>query len=122
MYAEVSTRGYSRGQTPQTPSPGTVFHVKQLKRPARRTLLVTHVATSVSWLGLTLGLLTLGVTAFLTNDATTTQAAYRAMKILADWLIIPIALLALISGVLLSLGTPGAWPGTAGYGPSSGSP
>lgn len=106
MYAEVSTRGYSRGQTPQTPSPGTVFHVKQLKRPARRTLLVTHVATSVSWLGLTLGLLTLGVTAFLTNDATTTQAAYRAMKILADWLIIPIALLALISGVLLSLGTP----------------
>ncbi|MEV4975719.1 DUF2269 domain-containing protein [Streptomyces scopuliridis] len=80
--------------------------MKQLKRPARRTLLVAHVATSVSWLGLTLGLLTLGVTAFLTRDATTTQAAYRAMQILADWLIIPIALLALISGVLLSLGTP----------------
>ncbi|MEV6419786.1 DUF2269 domain-containing protein [Streptomyces sp. NPDC051662] len=80
--------------------------MKQLKRPVRRTLLVAHVATSVSWLGLTLGLLTLGVTAYLTNDATTTEAAYRAMKIFADWLIIPIALLALISGVLLSLGTP----------------
>ncbi|MFD6338335.1 DUF2269 domain-containing protein [Streptomyces sp. NPDC060131] len=80
--------------------------MKQLKRPARRILLVTHVATSVSWLGLTLGLLTLGVTAFITDDAATTQAAYRAMKIFADWLIIPIALLALLSGVLLSLGTP----------------
>jgi uncharacterized membrane protein len=83
-----------------------VFHVKQLERPARRTLLVIHVAVSVSWLGITLGLLTLGVTAFRTHDPTTTQAAYRAMKIFADWLIIPIALLTSVSGLLLSLGTP----------------
>jgi hypothetical protein len=31
-----------------------VFHVKPLKRPVRRTLLVVHVAASAGWLGLTL--------------------------------------------------------------------
>ncbi|MFF1419294.1 DUF2269 domain-containing protein [Streptomyces sp. NPDC058280] len=80
--------------------------MKQLKRPARRALLVVHVAASVSWLGLTLGLLTLGVTAFITPDPSTTQAAYRAMKIFADWLIVPVGLLALASGLPLSLATP----------------
>ncbi|SCF62183.1 hypothetical protein GA0115259_100257 [Streptomyces sp. MnatMP-M17] len=83
-----------------------MFHVKHLKRPVRRALLVVHVATSVSWLGLTIGLLTLGVTAFRTSDPAITQTAYQAMKILVDWPIIPVALLALISGLVLSLGTP----------------
>ncbi|MFE4174287.1 DUF2269 domain-containing protein [Streptomyces sp. NPDC056909] len=80
--------------------------MKHLKRPLRRALLVIHVATSVGWLGLTLGLLTLGVTAFVTNDPATTRTAYQAMKILVDWPVIPVALLALISGLVLSLGTP----------------
>lgn len=46
-----------------------MFHVKPLNRPVRRSLLVTHVAVSVGWLGLTVGLLALGLTAFLTGDA-----------------------------------------------------
>ena len=56
----------------------TVFHVKPLKRRARRSLLVAHVSVSVSWLGLTVGLLTLGITAFTTRDPATEQAAIRA--------------------------------------------
>ncbi len=106
MYAEVSTYGYSRRQTPFHRPDGTVFHVKPLTRSVRRALLVVHVATSVSWLGLTLGLLTLGVTAYTTDAPATTQASYDAMKILANWLIVPVALLALVSGLVLSLGTP----------------
>ncbi|WP_046494293.1 hypothetical protein [Streptomyces odonnellii] len=80
--------------------------MKPLTRSVRRALLVVHVATSVSWLGLTLGLLTLGVTAYTTDAPATTQASYDAMKILANWLIVPVALLALVSGLVLSLGTP----------------
>ncbi|MCX4675752.1 DUF2269 domain-containing protein [Streptomyces sp. NBC_01433] len=80
--------------------------MKPLKRPVRRGLLVAHVAVSVSWLGLTVGLLTLGVAAFVTGDATTAQAATRAMKIFGDRLVIPVALLALLSGLVLALGTP----------------
>uniref|UniRef100_A0AAU3GY93 DUF2269 domain-containing protein n=1 Tax=Streptomyces sp. NBC_01401 TaxID=2903854 RepID=A0AAU3GY93_9ACTN len=80
--------------------------MKPLKRPARRSLLVAHVAVSVSWLGLTVGLLALGLSAFLTHDPTLAQAATRAMKVFSDWLIVPVALLALLSGLLLALGTP----------------
>lgn len=83
-----------------------MFHVKPLKRPVRRGLLVAHVAVSVSWLGLTVGLLTLGIAAFATGDAVTARAATRAMKIFGDWLVVPVALLALVSGLVLALGTP----------------
>lgn len=83
-----------------------MFHVKHLKRPARRALLVVHVAVSVAWLGLSVGLLALGITAYTTGDATLTEAAYRAMKVFADWLLAPVALTTLLSGLVLSLGTP----------------
>ncbi|MFH9264374.1 DUF2269 domain-containing protein [Streptomyces sp. NPDC017546] len=80
--------------------------MKPLKRPLRRGILVAHVAVSVSWLGLTVGLLTLGVAAFTTGDPATADAAMRSMKIYGDWLVAPVALLALVSGLVLSLGTP----------------
>ncbi|MER7398362.1 DUF2269 domain-containing protein [Streptomyces sp. NPDC000151] len=95
--------------------------MQQLSRPARRATLVVHVVVSVGWLGLTLGLLALGIAASTagvsretgavtgsgTADATElAAAAYRSMKIFIDWLIIPLALLTLISGLVLSLGTP----------------
>ncbi|MGW5528309.1 DUF2269 domain-containing protein [Streptomyces xanthochromogenes] len=67
--------------------------------------MVAHVAVSVSWLGLTLGLLALGITAYTTDSPAMTDAAYRAMKVFGDWLVLPIALLTLVTGVVLSLGT-----------------
>jgi hypothetical protein len=66
---------------------------------------VAHVAVSVSWLGLALGLLALGVTAYITDSAAMTEAAYRSMKVFGDWLVVPIALATLSTGVVLSLGT-----------------
>lgn len=83
-----------------------MFHVKPLKRPVRRGILVAHVAVSVSWLGLTVGLLTLGITAFVSGDPATAEAATRSMKTFGDWLVVPVALLSLVSGLVLSLGTP----------------
>ncbi|WP_077194803.1 DUF2269 domain-containing protein [Streptomyces lydicus] len=80
--------------------------MQQLTRPARRTLLVLHVAVSVSWLGLTLGLLALGITGCTTGSPDMATAAYRAMKIFGDWLVLPVALATLVSGLVLSLGTP----------------
>ncbi|MFI1303639.1 DUF2269 domain-containing protein [Streptomyces sioyaensis] len=78
----------------------------KLSRPARRAVLVLHVAVSVSWLGLTLGLLALGLTGYTTGSPDMATAAYRAMKVFGDWLILPIALMSLVSGLMLSLGTP----------------
>ncbi|CAL9309098.1 hypothetical protein SUDANB51_03754 [Streptomyces sp. enrichment culture] len=79
----------------------------KLSRPARRAVLVVHVTASASWLGLTLGLLALGTTAATTGSAVTVAASVRAMKLFADWLLLPVAFLTLLSGLLLSLGT--AW-------------
>ncbi|KUO16546.1 DUF2269 family protein [Streptomyces dysideae] len=78
----------------------------RLSRPARRASLVVHVAASASWLGLTLGLLALGITATTTGSAVTVEASVRAMKLFADWLLLPVAFLTLLSGLLLALGTP----------------
>ncbi len=105
MYAEASRRGYSRRQTSSSCPPGTVSRVK-LSRPARRASLVVHAAASAGWLGLTLGLFALGVTAATTGSAVTVEASVRAMKLFADWLLLPLAFLTLLSGLLLALGTP----------------
>ncbi|MEU9118664.1 DUF2269 domain-containing protein [Streptomyces sp. NPDC048506] len=80
--------------------------MQQLNRPVRRALLVVHVAVSVSWLGLTLGLLTLSITGYTTGSPGMAAVAYRAMKIFSDWLVLPLALVTLVSGLVLSLGTP----------------
>ncbi|MCK7623346.1 DUF2269 domain-containing protein [Streptomyces sp. RS10V-4] len=76
-----------------------------LRRPVRRALLVLHVAVSVSWLGLTAGLCALGVAGFTASSAATAAAAYRAMGILTDLVVLPVALLSLAGGVALALGT-----------------
>ncbi|WP_369169108.1 DUF2269 domain-containing protein [Streptomyces sp. R28] len=78
----------------------------KLSRPARRASLVVHVVAAASWLGLTLGLLALGITAATTGAAATVEASVRAMKLFADWLLLPVAFLTLVSGLVLSLGTP----------------
>lgn len=106
LYAEASTGDYSRCQTPYIALPGTVFHVKPLRRPARRAILVVHVAAAAGWLGLTLGLLALAISANVTDSTAMIEAAARSMKVFTDWLVLPVALLTLLSGLVLSLGTP----------------
>ncbi|MFG2548338.1 DUF2269 family protein [Streptomyces sp. NPDC048581] len=78
---------------------------KKLGRPARRAVLVIHVIAAASWLGLTLGLLALAITAGTTGSPATVEASVRAMKLFADWLLLPVAFLTLISGLALALGT-----------------
>ncbi|MBC3984086.1 DUF2269 domain-containing protein [Streptomyces sp. AC536] len=80
--------------------------MRQLTRPTRRAVLVIHVVVSVGWLGVTCGLLTLAVAGAATDSAEAAEAAYRAMKVFGDWLVIPLSLLALVSGLVLALGTP----------------
>ncbi|WP_104633502.1 DUF2269 domain-containing protein [Streptomyces sp. MH60] len=78
----------------------------KLSRPARRASLVVHVVASAAWLGLTVGLLALGVTAATGASPVAVEAAVRCMKLFADWLLLPLALLTLASGLVLALGTP----------------
>ncbi|MBQ0825975.1 DUF2269 domain-containing protein [Streptomyces tagetis] len=77
-----------------------------LSRPVRRATLAVHVVASAAWLGLTLGLLALALTATTTGSAATAEAGLWAMKLFADLLLLPVALLTLASGLVLALGTP----------------
>ncbi|MFE6621190.1 DUF2269 domain-containing protein [Streptomyces sp. NPDC057740] len=77
----------------------------KLSRPLRRAALVVHVIASAGWLGLTVGLLALAVAAVTTGSAVTVEASVRAMKLFADWLLLPVAFLTLVSGLVLALGT-----------------
>jgi hypothetical protein len=87
---------------------------RQLSRPARRGFVIAHVVASVGWLGLTLCLLVLSIAGATANGTGTgtgaatpaAEAAYRAMKIFGDWLLAPLALATIATGLVLSLGTP----------------
>ncbi|MFI2618916.1 DUF2269 domain-containing protein [Streptomyces sp. NPDC018584] len=77
----------------------------KLSRPARRATLVVHVIGAACWLGLTLGLVALALTAITTDASAAVEASVRSMKVFADWLVLPLALVTLVSGLVLSLGT-----------------
>lgn len=76
-----------------------------MPRRVRRIMLVLHVATSVSWLGLTMGDIALGLTAVFTEDPATQHAMYLALGVIGGVLLIPIAWLAYLTGLLGALGT-----------------
>jgi hypothetical protein len=78
---------------------------RRLRPKTRKYVLVVHVIVSVGALGLYLALLTPAITGLTTGDLETLRAAYLAMGIFSDTLIIPINLAVLITGLVLSLGT-----------------
>ena len=72
----------------------------------RKVALTVHVAVSVGWLGAAFMMVVLGVTALRTGDPAVRHAAYLAGHLGDRAVMIPFSLLALLSGLLSSLGTP----------------
>ncbi|QFZ22441.1 hypothetical protein [Saccharothrix syringae] len=70
-----------------------------MKPPARKSWLLLHVISSVGWLGVTVANLVLALSAF------TAPHLYQAMALLGDRVVLPLALTALVTGLVLSLGT-----------------
>jgi hypothetical protein len=75
--------------------------VRRLTPTTRKWLLILHVVVSVGWLGLNIGNLTLAITGLTTDDPTTQHTAFGAMYLIGGPLLIPVSLLALVSGILL---------------------
>jgi hypothetical protein len=77
-----------------------------LMRPrVRKIVLVLHVVSSVSWLGLSIGYLTLGITAVVTDRPERQHAMFLALGVLGDMLLLPISWTAFLTGLLLAVGT-----------------
>ncbi len=76
-------------------------------RPGQRKVALTaHLISSVGWIGAVVSYLALGVSAVTTQDAATVRAAWTAMELTGWFVIVPLALAALLAGLLMSLGTP----------------
>jgi len=70
----------------------------------RRVLLTVHIIGSVGWMGAAAAYLALGIAAG-ARDAETVRAAWIAMELTGWFVIVPLAMSALITGVGLSVGT-----------------
>jgi hypothetical protein len=71
----------------------------------RKFALAAHIALSVGWIGAVAGYIALDVTAATSQNAETLRAGYLAMEVIAWYVIVPLALASLLSGLVMSLGT-----------------
>ncbi len=71
----------------------------------RKLALTAHLACSVGWIGAIVTYLVLGVVAVSSEDTQTIRATWIAMEVTGWWAIVPLALAALLTGVVMSMGT-----------------
>jgi hypothetical protein len=71
----------------------------------RKFALAAHITLAVGWIGAVAGYIALDVVAATSQDAQTLRAAYLAMELIALYVIVPLALASLLTGLVMSLGT-----------------
>jgi uncharacterized membrane protein len=71
----------------------------------RKFVLAVHITLAVGWIGAVAGYIALDVAAATSQDAQTLRAAYLAMELIAWYVIVPLALASLLTGLVMSLGT-----------------
>ena len=71
----------------------------------RKLALLTHVTSSIGWLGGAAAYLALTIFALTSADPLTVRAAYLAMEPIARFALIPFAFASLLTGLVSSLGT-----------------
>jgi hypothetical protein len=72
----------------------------------RKFALTAHLTFSVGFLGAALAYLALGISAVISEDAQTVRAAWIAMELIGWYVIVPLSLASLLSGLVMALGTP----------------
>ncbi|MFE6610979.1 PDR/VanB family oxidoreductase [Amycolatopsis sp. NPDC057786] len=78
----------------------------RLSPRSRKIWLVLHIGVSVGWLGLSLGMLTLALIGLLAGTHVARHSAYEIFHIFDLVIVIPSVVLTIITGLVLSLGTP----------------
>ncbi len=71
----------------------------------RKFALAAHLTFSVGWIGTVVAYLALGVAARTSQDAQTVRAAWIAMELTGWYVIVPLALASLLTGLVMALGT-----------------
>jgi hypothetical protein len=73
----------------------------------RKFVLTAHVTSSVGWIGAVLGSLALAIAGLTGQDAQVVRAAYLMLELTGWYVLVPLSLASLITGLVMSLGT--AW-------------
>jgi hypothetical protein len=73
--------------------------------PLRKFVLTTHVICSVGWFGAVAGFLALALSALADPYDQKARAAYLAMDLITRFVIVPLCIASLLTGILESLGT-----------------
>jgi hypothetical protein len=72
----------------------------------RKLMLALHIIFAVGWLGAVVCFLVLAIVGLNSQDARTVQSVYLSMGIVTRFIIVPLSFAPLITGPILSLGTP----------------
>ena len=72
----------------------------------RRAGLALHIISSVGWIGAAAGYLVLGLLAAVSEEPLTIRAAWIGMEVIGWRAVVPLGCLALLTGLVMSLGTP----------------
>lgn len=76
-----------------------------LKPRPRKFALTGHIIFSVGWLGSVTSFMALAIAGLTSIDAQRVKAAYLAMELIGKFVIVPMCIATLITGLVLSLGT-----------------
>ena len=71
----------------------------------RKLSLTAHVGCSVGWAGAVASFLAISIAGLTSQDPETVRGAYLAMNVVGRWVIVPLSLAALLTGLVESLGT-----------------
>lgn len=77
----------------------------RLSSRLRKFVLVVHLTVSVGWIGTVVAYLVLVVAAMTTQEPQTVRAAWLTMELIGQFAIVPLALISLLTGITISLGT-----------------
>jgi hypothetical protein len=77
-----------------------------MKPRLRKFALTTHITLAIGWIGAVFAYLILVAAAMTSEDAQILRAAWIAMELIGWYLIVPLAVTSLTTGVVMSLGTP----------------
>lgn len=72
---------------------------------ARKFALVVHLASSVGWVGVVIAYLALGLAATYSDDPSLLRASWLAMELVGWYVLVPRAIGALLTGLVMALGT-----------------
>jgi hypothetical protein len=72
----------------------------------RRFVLTAHITFAVGWLGAVAGFLALAIVGLRSPDTQIVNSAYLGMDLITRFVILPLSFAPLITGPILSLGTP----------------